>query len=168
MFADLDDAQAHLVVDDLHVEDYHDVVNAILDGPSKAAEVSFKGAMARLPPQTPRAQRGATLRPARRPDVGDRGVGRPQRLGRLQVRPRRDVADRVRGAASSATAPTSPNRKGACLKGYGRAATTALPGTPPDVSELWSALSKTDVRDSNGFSRSRAHAFTVATKNDHN
>lgn len=42
MFADLDDAQAHLVVDDLDVEDYHDVVNAILDGPSREAEVSFK------------------------------------------------------------------------------------------------------------------------------
>ena len=40
--ADLDDAQAHLIVDDFGVEDYHDVVNAILDGPSLAAEVSFK------------------------------------------------------------------------------------------------------------------------------
>jgi hypothetical protein len=42
VFADLDDAHAHLVVDDLVVEDYHDVVNAILDGPSLQAEVSFK------------------------------------------------------------------------------------------------------------------------------
>jgi hypothetical protein len=42
VFADLDDARAHLIVDDLDVEDYHDVVNAILDGPSLEAEVSFK------------------------------------------------------------------------------------------------------------------------------
>ena len=42
MFADLDHAQAHLIVDDIDVEDYHDVVNAILDGPSLEAEVSFK------------------------------------------------------------------------------------------------------------------------------
>jgi hypothetical protein len=42
VFVDLDHAQAHLIVDDLDVEDYHDVVNAILDGPSREAEVSFK------------------------------------------------------------------------------------------------------------------------------
>jgi hypothetical protein len=42
VFADLDDARAHLIVDDLDVEDYHDVVNAILDGPSLEAEVSFR------------------------------------------------------------------------------------------------------------------------------
>ena len=32
VYANLDRAQAHLIVDDLDVEDYHDVVNAILDG----------------------------------------------------------------------------------------------------------------------------------------
>ena len=42
VFADIDRAQAHLIVDDLDVEDYHDVVNAILDGPSLEANVSFK------------------------------------------------------------------------------------------------------------------------------
>jgi hypothetical protein len=42
VYANLDRAQAHLIVDDLDVEDYHDVVNAILDGPSLEAEVSFK------------------------------------------------------------------------------------------------------------------------------
>jgi hypothetical protein len=42
VFADLDRAQAHLEVDDLDVEDYHDVVNAILDGPSLEAQVSLK------------------------------------------------------------------------------------------------------------------------------
>jgi hypothetical protein len=42
VFADLNRAQAHLVVDDLDVEDYHDVVNAILDGPSLEAQVSLK------------------------------------------------------------------------------------------------------------------------------
>lgn len=42
VYANLDRAQGHLIVDDLDVEDYHDVVNAILDGPSLEAEVSFK------------------------------------------------------------------------------------------------------------------------------
>jgi hypothetical protein len=42
VFADIHRAQAHLIVDDLDGEDYHDVVNAILDGPSLEANVSFK------------------------------------------------------------------------------------------------------------------------------
>lgn len=38
---DLDDARASMRVDDLDVEDYHTLKNAILDGPSVPASVSF-------------------------------------------------------------------------------------------------------------------------------
>jgi hypothetical protein len=39
---DLEEARASLVAHDLEVEDYHDLLNAIKDGPSKPATVSFE------------------------------------------------------------------------------------------------------------------------------
>lgn len=41
MEIDLEEATASLVVEDLDVEDYGDLINAIKDGPSKPATVSF-------------------------------------------------------------------------------------------------------------------------------
>jgi len=38
---DLDDATASLDVNDVDIEDYHDLVNALKDGPSVPANVSF-------------------------------------------------------------------------------------------------------------------------------
>ena len=38
---DLEDARATLQISDRDVEDYHDIVNSLQDGPSKPAEVSF-------------------------------------------------------------------------------------------------------------------------------
>jgi len=98
VFADLDDAHAHMIVDDLDVEDYHDVVNAILDGPSLEAEVSFKARWHGV--RHRRHVRNAKQRfelHAVQTSATVEWTG-PQRLGRLHVRPRSDVADRVRGA----------------------------------------------------------------------
>ena len=38
---DLEDATASMTVNNLEIEDYHDLVNALMDGPSVPANVSF-------------------------------------------------------------------------------------------------------------------------------
>jgi hypothetical protein len=38
---DLDDAEASMNLSDVEIEDYHDIVNALQDGPSVHADVSF-------------------------------------------------------------------------------------------------------------------------------
>ena len=42
VFVDLPNERAHLEVHDIDLEDYHDVVNALMDGPSKPATASFR------------------------------------------------------------------------------------------------------------------------------
>ncbi|HYX84548.1 MAG TPA: hypothetical protein VE777_06225 [Gaiellales bacterium] len=42
VFVDLDDARAGMHVARLEVEDYHDIVNALQEGPSVPAHVSFR------------------------------------------------------------------------------------------------------------------------------
>lgn len=39
---DIDQAEASMNVDGIDVEDYHDIVNALQDGPSEPAEVSYR------------------------------------------------------------------------------------------------------------------------------
>jgi hypothetical protein len=39
---DLDEAEASMDLDDVDIEDYHDIVNAVHDGPSVSADVSFR------------------------------------------------------------------------------------------------------------------------------